>query len=474
MTHEEPEPMPDEDLDWLGDDDSVTQTVNEEKLEEEAAAAWLATEEAYIPLDDGNGYLAVGGTDAGSVVSSPPAGWPSATEVTAPAIVSREGALSGDRPIYLVHRGARHANFLPVVMGDLHHKKGRHLTLGAIAGLSAAKPQKIASFFDQASVAALRIADPQCYRLDEQVLRLPPNPVGKRALEYAPYLSSADQSDWLAQVMDAQRAVGANLLLTPGRALNPDDPQKSLDATFQEADRTLALTERGERVALNLTLPSRWLAAGALRNRLLDEILDQDQFDVLYVRVQWAQTKAFAPTEDADLLMGIRRLANLCQDEGRALLLPQTGLTGWFALAHGAVGYGLGVSGSEQCFAEHVFRRSRQGQQQAQRYFESQMLHTVDSSSHDLVQLAPGYIACDCSYCPSLFASQPWSHALSALHHVFSMGALTARVHEDSARGGRHGAIRRVVAAARRWSNGLPPLGPGDVPRHLGVWDQAL
>ncbi|MFF4210696.1 hypothetical protein ACFYZE_15340 [Streptomyces sp. NPDC001796] len=474
MAHEEPEPMPEDDLDWLGDEDSLTQAVDEEQLQDEAANAWLAAEEAYVPLDDGNGYLAVGGTDAGSIVSALPAGSSPVGKTTAPVVISRDDALRGDRPVYLVHRGARHANLLPIVMGDLHHKKGRSLTVGAVVSLPSAKASKNASFFDQASVAAMRIADPQCYRLDDKILRLPRNPIGKRALEYAPYLSCAEESDWLRQVMDAQRAVGANLLLTPGRALNPDDPQNSLDTAFQEADQFLALTERGERVALNLTIPSRWLAVGALRNRLLDEILDQDQFDVLYVRIQWAQTKAFAPTEDADLLMGIRRLANLCQDEGRSLLLPQTGITGWFALAHGATGYGLGVSGSEQCFAEYAFRRGRPGQQQAQRYFEKQMLHTIDSSSHDVVQLVPGYLGCDCLYCPSLFDAQPWSHPLAALHHIFSMGALTARVQEDSARGGRHAAVRRIVAAAKRWSSGLPPLGSGDVPRHLAVWDQAL
>ncbi|MFE0846483.1 hypothetical protein [Streptomyces rochei] len=473
MAHEEPEPMFDGDLEWSAEDDSLTPSVNEQELEDEAAAEWLAAEESYVPMDDGNGYLAVGGNGAGSVVSALPTGSPSVAKTTAPAVVGRDTALAGGRPIYLVHRGARHANLLPIVMGDLQHKKGQHLSIGAIASLPSAKAQKLGSFFNQASVAALRIADPQCYRLDEGVLRLPPNNIGKRAFEYASYLSSTGDSDWLHQVVEAQRSVGANLLLTPGRALNPDDAQKSLDAAVQEADRVLALTERGERVALNLTVPSRWLSVGALRDRLLDEILEQDQFDVLYVRIQWAQTKAFAPTEDADLIMGIRRLANLCQDEGRALLLPQTGLTGWFALAHGAVGYGLGVSGSDQCFAEHVFRRGRQGQQQAQRYFERQMLHTIDSSSHDVVQMAQGYMQCDCSYCPSLFDTQPWSHALSALHHIFAMGVLTARVQEDSARGGRHGAVRRIVTSAKRWSSGLP-LGPGDVPRHLNVWDQAL
>ncbi|MFJ8506760.1 hypothetical protein [Streptomyces avermitilis] len=474
MAHEEPDSMSEDSLDWLEHEGSLAEVVDEERMQDAAANAWLAAEEEkYVAINDSDSYLAVGGAEAGSVVAAPPAGLAPTGTSRAPAITGRDVALAGGRPIYLVHRGARYANFLPVVMGDLHHKKGNSLTVGAIANLPSAKAQTTSGFFRQTSVAALRIADPQCYRLDDKVLRLPPKTIGPQVLKYAPYLADPEDSDWLRQVLDAQRAVGANILLTPGRALNPDDPQRSLDAAFQEADRALALSERGERVALNLTIPSRWLAGGALRNRLLDEILEQDQFDVLYVRIQWAATKAFAPTEDSDLLMGIRRLANLCGDEGRALLLPQTGITGWLALAHGATGYGLGVSGSEQCFAEFAFRRGRPGQQQAERYFEKQILHTLDRSALDPVQSAPGYLSCDCSYCPALFDSQPWSQPLAALHHIFAMGALTAKVHEDSMRGGRHAAVRRIVSSAKRWSSGLQ-LGSDDVPRHLAVWDQAL
>ncbi|MGA5559965.1 hypothetical protein ACPCUV_02080 [Streptomyces platensis] len=473
MTHEEPDPMPEDLLDWLEDEDSLTDVVDEEQIEDAVANAYLDAEDEYVPIDDGIGYLAVSGAEAGSIVSALPSGSTVTEATAAPAIVSRDKSLTGDRPVYLVHRGGRQADFLPWVMGELHHKKGRSITIGAVANLPSARGEKLGSFFRQASVAALRIADPQCYRLDEKVLRLPPSPIGKRAWGYAPYLSTTEDADWVLQVLEAQRGVGANLLLTPGRALDPDTPQKSLDAAFQEADEALALAERGERLALNLTLPSRWLSSEALRNRLLDQVLDQDQFDVLYIRVQWAQAKAFAPTEDADLLMGIKRLSNLCADEGRSLLLPQTGITGWFALAHGATGYGLGVSGSEQSFAEYAFRRGRKGQQQAQRYFEKQMLHTVDSSAHDVVRSSRGYIDCSCAYCPQLFENQTWSHALAALHHLYCMGELTAKVHEDSTRGGRHGAVRRIVATARRWSSELP-LGTSEVPRHLAAWDQAL
>lgn len=146
MAHEEPESMPGDGLDWLEDEDSLTEVVDEEQIQDEAANAWLAAEEAYVPIDDGNGYLAVGGAEAGSVVSALPAGSAPTGTSTAPVIAGRDDALTGDRPIYLVHRGARHANFLPIVMGDLHHKKGRSLTIGAVANLPSAKAGTTSAF----------------------------------------------------------------------------------------------------------------------------------------------------------------------------------------------------------------------------------------------------------------------------------------------------------------------------------------
>ncbi|MFE2236110.1 hypothetical protein ACFXA4_26520 [Streptomyces sp. NPDC059442] len=474
MAHEEPDPMSGESLDWLEEQGSIADAVDEDQLEDAAAEAYLAADDEYVPMDDGTGFLLVGGAEGGSIVSALPSGSILAASSAAPAVTGRDEALSGRLPILLVHRGGRHGDLLPLVMGQLHHQYGRSMAVGTVANLPAVKDEKLRSFFAQSSVASLRIADPQCYRLDGEVLRLEKEPIGKRAWEYAPYLASPEAADWEQRVLDAQRQVNASLLLTPGRALDPDDPQGSLDSMFQSADKALASMEQGERLALNVTIPSRWLTSEVLRNRLLDEILDQDHFDVLYVRTQWSQGKAFTPTEDAALLVGLKKLANLCQDEERSLLLPQTGLTGWFALAHGATGFGLGISGSDQCFAEYVFRRGRPGQLPAQRYFERQMLHTVDRASHDVAKSIPGYTQCECAYCADLLRNEPWSHVLSALHHLYSMGALTAKVHDESARpGGRHAAVRRIVAAAKKWTSGLP-LGTSDLPRHLAAWDQAL
>ncbi|MDQ0909368.1 hypothetical protein QFZ22_005353 [Streptomyces canus] len=473
MHQDEPDPMPEDELEWsTGVDDELDwSVVDEEQLENAALNAYLEAEDEYVPLPSEDSFLILSGDDAGSVVTAPPTGSVVSKTGNAPPRIDRDQALTGSRPIYLVQRGGRYYKFLPRVLVGLHASYGDSLALGAIVNIPSANAQANRNFFSLSPVSALRIADPQCYLLDTEVLRLPKVPIKTRGYKNAPYLADVEASDWVQRVLDSQRASGANLLLTPGRALDPDDPQRSLDKAYEQGDDVLSRLGHGERVALNLTLPARWLSSTALRNRLLDQIMDQDQFDTLYVRVQWAQGKAFTPPDDAELLTGIKKLANLCADEERSLLLPQTGLTGWYALAHGAAGFGLGVSGTDQAFAEYVFRAGAKGA--VERYFEKQLIHTLERNTHEVLARTPGYVRCTCPYCPALFANEPWSHELSALHYLHIMGELTARVQRDSMRNGRHAALRRLVDAAQRFATDLP-LSAEQSPKHLDAWGRAL
>lgn len=136
-----------------------------------------------------------------------------------------------------------------------------------------------------------------------------------------------------------------NLLLTSGRALNPSDSLGSLAAAHVEWDEALTLLKPGERLAVNLTVSAEWLKQPQLLDDLLAELIEGRAFTVWHVRVQWPPpAKSWhQPTTDK-LLVGYRALAQTANDEGRRLLLPQTGLTGWLTLAWGAAGYGTGTS----------------------------------------------------------------------------------------------------------------------------------
>lgn len=286
-----------------------------------------------------------------------------------------------------------------------------------------------------------------------------------------PYLTT-DPLD-VDEVLDAQRGTGANLLLSPGRALDGSDPQPSLDAAFAAADKALSSLSAGERLGLNLTMSGQWLSRPNLRELLFDQLMDQQQFDIWFIRVQWpSKINAYQQPQDVELLQGYKRLSQMAQDEDRILLLPQTGLHGWLQLAFGATGFGAGPFG-----AAHAFKENIQGgnghQEPVPRYFEPSLLHPVERTAHEALSMTSGYAACDCPYCPSLLAttSQEWNHELARLHHLHWLGRL-AGLQQSTGRS-LPTAIRRRVRSAKR-SAADRPLAGISAPQHLPVWDQLL
>jgi hypothetical protein len=275
------------------------------------------------------------------------------------------------------------------------------------------------------------------------------------------------------ELLNLQRDRGASLLLTSGRALDPADPQRSLDQVCAEGDDTLALLKPRERLALNLTVSASWLTRPVLLRTLLAQLVDQEQFDTWYVRVQWpASVRAYTQPGDSRLLAGYRQLAEVAADEERRLLLPQAGLTGWLMLAFGAAGFGTGLTGSYQAFGEPAGGGG--GKPRIERYFERQLLPTVERTTRALLVRDPAYARCPCPYCGPLFSGTAWSHEYAGLHYLFSAGVLTGEVAPAVAgRCGTHGAVGRTVRSAQRFAAGRPLTG-SSVPGHLHAWDQLL
>lgn len=291
-------------------------------------------------LPDGSA-LRLTGPGAGTTVQAAPAN-DTAAQMTLP---TRDEALGARRPLLLVHRAARGSEHLPRLLGSIVAATRGQLSLGTITPLPRGTALSNEQWLTSCAASSVRVADPAGYKLDSAVV--PGAAPSPRSLGWWPYLGADPMVP--RDVLDAQRQVGANLLLSPGRAVDPADPQNSLDLVFAEADQALAELQVGERLALNLTLPRAWLTRQALRDQLLAQLLDQEQFDVWYVRVQWPSSLRSAEQPvDLALLEGYKRLAQLADDEERTLLLPQTGLTGWLQLAFGAAGFGSGLPGSDQ------------------------------------------------------------------------------------------------------------------------------
>ena len=382
-------------------------------------------------------------------------------------LLTRDEALDNPAPVMLIHKPHNNSDLVPSSLARIVSATQGQVALGVVAPLPRSTRKNIQDWLSSCATASLLIADPMGFRLDTSFL--PGTPPSPRSVGWWPYLAS-DPLD-VADVLDAQRQVGANLLLSPGRGVDPADPQRSLNKVFAEADQALAQLQEGERLALNLTMPKSWLSQEVLRDQLLDQLLDQEQFDVWYIRVQLpsALRSTEQPT-DPLLIRGYKRLAQLASDEERKLLLPQTGLTGWLQLAFGATGFGSGLPGSDQAFKEPAGGGG--GAAPIERYFEPTLLHSVVRDVHETLRGAASYQVCPCPYCPALHASADWRPDLAALHQLHWMGWLTANASVID-HGGPSGAIRRIVRKAIAAAKSQPLAGLSE-PRHLPVWDQVL
>lgn len=463
--------------DWDDDeaDDLFDWEDNEESADEQQEAdvdLQLASQGPSLTtaLPDGAGSLVISGPGAGTaIVPNVVDGSDAPDGSRLPALRTRDQALVPGGPLMLVHKPHQGAKAIPRLLAGIFAATKGSVGLGAAVALPSATQKSHSEWLGSCIASSVRIADPHGYLLDQDLVKV--KSISGRGLRYMPYLLK-DPLD-IDEVLDAQRGAGANLLLSPGRALDGSDTQPSLDSVFTTADKALASLEAGERLALNLTMSGEWLIKPMLREALFDQLIDQQQFDVWYIRVQWpSNLKAYQQPQNAELLQGYKRLSQMAEDEERVLILPQTGLTGWLQLAFGSTGFGAGPFGAAQAFKEHS-QGGAGHQEPVPRYFEPSLLHPVERTVHEALSKTTGYVACDCPYCPSLLASssQAWNHELARLHQLHWMGRL-AGLQQSTGRP-ISAAIRRAVRAAKQ-AAAAQPLAGISAPQHLPVWDQLL
>lgn len=428
----------------------------------------------------------VGGPRSGAVVPSSAAG--AATRAgSAVAVPDVAAALAPGSALMLVHRPGRYARRVPGALARVHTDFGASgLALGASVGLPHVGEAEAEAFLQSCGVAAVRIADPEGFALPTDLIADPvltPNQQGKVGyVAAAPAAGTAATTAWNQRVVRAQRSGGANVLMTPGRSLDPADGVAALADASQALDDLLSEVRADELPAWNLTLPHAWLIDRALRNLLLSELVDRDDVDVWHVRVRWPLIKkSYGQNLDTNLLDGYAELARTARREGKALILPTTGLTGWVTLGWGTTGFGTGSSAATQAWADTPRIAARKGvtRTTVHRHQVSPLLHTITVDSHDNLRRslpAASYPACPCPYCAALSAAPTWQPEIAAAHVIYAMGELAARV--ASARpADREQVISGTVSTAKALFDGLTPaqaLDAKEAPDHLAVWDAAL
>lgn len=440
--------------------------------------------------------IVLSGPRAGSVVSRPD-GADSATQGgsrLARKVSSSHVALAPGEVLMLVHRPGYYAARMPHALARVHadfSHTGLHL------GISAALPRqgvtKTKAYLDGCGAAAVRIADPEGYALpggliDDPKVTLTPTQltkVGYVAPAIAPSRGEPSTEAWNRQVIRSQRAAGANVLLTPGRALDPADAVEALEEAGRALDVLLHEVDSSEVPAWNLTLPSAWLTTAKLRDQLLAELVDRDDVHVWHVRVRWPihrPPRAFGQLKQRELLDGYRELATTARQEDRALLLPNTGLTGWLTLGWGSTGFGTGSSQTNQAWADSPRIASQPGKARppaVSRHHASPLLHTISVDSHMALAgalPAPSYPTCSCPFCAEQEQTPAWQPEIEAGHTIYAMGALAAEV-AGTPRRDRATRIKELVDAAHDLHEQLPPavkLPANESPEHLARWTVLL
>lgn len=387
----------------------------------------------------------------------------------------------------LIHRPGRYFGRVAGALARVHTDFGSSsLALGVSVQLPRLGEASAGAYLGNCAAAAIRIADPEGFALPTDLINQPPlTPRQQARVGYvaaAPAAGTPATTAWNQRVARSQRAAGANVILTPGRSLDPADGATALADAGRALDDLLAEVSAHEVPVWNLTLPHTWLVDPALRALLLAELVDREDVDVWHLRVRWPLIKkSYGQTLDPTLLAGYMDVARTASREGKALILPATGLTGWVTLGWGTTGFGTGSSAASQAWADTPRIAARKGVARAtvHRHHVSPLLHTITLDSHDAMRRTlpeADYPTCPCPYCAELAAAGTWQPEIAASHVVYAMGALAARV--ASARpADRELVIHGAVTAASDLFESLPAavaLDPKEAPDHLAVWDAAL
>ncbi|MGC4112327.1 MAG: hypothetical protein QM747_18295 [Nocardioides sp.] len=397
-------------------------------------------------------------------------------------VASLPGESLYNRGVYfLLHRPGRYHNRMPSAARAIS-ESAPDLNLVLSLGLPRIGTIKAQEYFEAfpGRTCAWRIADPEGYAMPGDLIGEPPLTTMQRTkvgyVNGVLHPGEPTPHDWNHQVINSQRAAGANILLTPGRSLDPGNPEAALAGAVNELDDLLANVAEGEYAAWNLSMDSTWLTDQRLRNQLLAELVDHEEVSTWHIRVRWPLIRrTYGQTLSRPLLMAYQELANLASRENKVLLLPNSGPTGWLTLAWGASGFGAGSSSASQAWAitPRIAARPDTPRSTVQRVFSVPLLHTITDRSHQALEngLLPAvYPRCDCEYCLEQAVSDVWRPELAAQHAAYSYGMLAAAVARST---DRRAFVSMVAETAWERTHVIPPglqLEAAETPEHLDVW----
>lgn len=390
-----------------------------------------------------------------------------------PAPASLLDILEGRVPTFLVHRGHRHSDKVPELLAVARRAVAGQAGVGAVIRLPRMRPSNARQYLDLCTAATLKVADPEIYALAGSGAPLTYTEKMTAAHPWASSVPSAPEAAWVREVLDAQVAAGANVLLSASGWVPDTDGPAALSQAMDwvRASRTEVADEP---MFVNLTLPASWLTTKSLLNALKEELVESTE-PLWWLRFYWPVVEPrYGQMRDAAILNGYRELARTAAVEDKVLILPNSGLTGWAATAWGAQGFSTGTSWTEQKYGADLIRRSTPGQPKpppVERYFDRTILHSLPHADHLTLRGEAKHQSCHCRFCRRLAGAATYLQPVADLHYLLECARLTAQL------GGRrpgHAALR-AVRDAQAFTAALPTslTGPSR-PMHLPEWESRL
>lgn len=387
--------------------------------------------------------------------------------------MSTNSVINGNKPIFFIHQSPQQRKRLPELMEYLTKSFGDSMEFGIIARMSKYQPDYIESFLSQFE-CPIKIADPEVYNHRDNF--------NKKHNDSYIYLKDeipiGRDLKWVEKILSYQYQVGATALLSPSVLLNTINARKELDQQIQWIKDAQELSDRD--IIANFTLKHSWITDEQLRSMLLNELIDLDISNI-YLRVLWPSLiPRYGQLASEDILKGYKIIIDALSVEGKVLILPTSGLTGWISVALGATGFSMGPSREQQAFViEPIIRRAK-GSSSAprrSRYFESKLLHIVDLETHDSLLNTKNYSACNCRYCKEMGANdvnrKSWNHELATLHYLNSTAYLTSLLNNRNKRAIAHRLVQEAMDFLSTLPTTLKPQGE-NIPRHLTLWNDLL